>query len=87
MLLDRVGAAGAERLLGLVGPGTPTMKALVEIRRIGGAALHALRGPSSFAHRDAERSVFVGGIATPEIADGVIADARRLLAGLASIAR
>jgi len=84
VLLDRVGAAGAELLLGLVGPGTPTTQTLVEIRRIGGAAL---RGPSSFAHRDAEWSVFMGGIAIPEIADGVVADARRILAGLAPITR
>jgi FAD/FMN-containing dehydrogenase len=87
VLLDRVGAAGAELLLGLVGPGTPTMQALVEVRRIGGAALHALRGPCSFAHRDAEWSVFMGGIAIPEIADGVVADARRIVDGLAPIAR
>lgn len=85
VLLERFGAPGAELLLGLAGPGTPTMQNVVEIRRVGGAMRDALHGPSAFAWREAEYMVFTAGVLVPEIAEPLLADARRLLAGLAPI--
>ena len=52
-MLDRFGAAGAELLLQLAGPGSASRQVLVEVRRLGGAATVPLRGASAFAHRDA----------------------------------
>ncbi len=86
LLLDRFGAAGAELLLHLAGPGSPSRQALVEVRRLGGAATQALRGPSAFAHRDAQWSVMTGGIVMPGEDHDVAGDARRIVAGLASVA-
>ena len=87
LLLGDLGPAGAELLLGLAGPGTPTAQLMVEVRRLGGAATTALRGESAFVARDAEWSVFMVGLAFPEVADDVTADARRIVAGLAPLAR
>lgn len=86
-VLDRFGADGAERLLELAGPGTPTTHLMVEVRRLGGAARNALRGESVFAHRDAEWSVLAIGLGVPEVADRVAAEGRRVLAGLEPLAR
>ena len=87
VLLRDLGPAGAELLLGLAGPGTPTAQLMVEVRRLGGAARHPLRGESAFTARDAEWSVFTVGLAFPEVADEVTADARRIVDGLAPLAR
>ena len=87
VLLHDLGPAGAELLLGLAGPGTPTAQLMVEVRRLGGAAEHALRGESAFVARDVEWSVFTVGVTPPEAADAVVADARRIVAGLAPLVR
>ena len=87
LLLDRFGADGAERLLELAGPGVPTTHLMVELRRLGGAVRDELRGESVFAHRDAEWSLLAVGLGIPEVADGVAADARRLVAGLEPFSR
>jgi hypothetical protein len=86
LLLRDLDLAGAEALLGLAGPGTPTSQLMVEVRRLGGAATTPLRGESAFTARDAEWSVFTVGLAFPEVADDVAADARRIVEGLAPLA-
>jgi FAD/FMN-containing dehydrogenase len=87
LLLNDLGPDGAELLLDLAGPGTPTAQLMVVVRRIGGAAEHALRGESAFVTRDAEWSVFTVGVAIPEVAEAVTADARRIVDGLAPLTR
>jgi FAD/FMN-containing dehydrogenase len=87
VLLDRFGPEGAERLLDLAGPGAVCGQLMVELRQLGGAASTPLRGEGAFAARDAQWSVFTVGLAVPEIADTVAGDARRIVTGLAPLAR
>ena len=78
---------GVERLLDLAGPGSATVQLMVEVRRTGGALERPLRGETAFAARDARWFVFMIGLVLPGTDELVAADARRIVDGLAPIAR
>ncbi|UJP39979.1 FAD-binding oxidoreductase [Cellulomonas palmilytica] len=84
-LLEEFGPEVTERFLELVGPGTPCVQAVVEVRQLGGRVRTG--DDCAFAHRDAPYSVFTTGIAAPGTAPVVADDARRIAAGLAPWAR
>jgi FAD/FMN-containing dehydrogenase len=58
-------------LLDVAGPAADPPLAVVELRHLGGALARPAARPSAVGHRDAAFSVFVGGVAAPDIADAV----------------
>jgi len=83
LLLEDLGPEAVERLLELVGPSSPCVQNVVEVRHLGGAASRQPAVPDAMPSRAATWSVFTVGVATPATAAAVAQDASRIAAGLA----
>jgi len=86
-LLEEFDLDAADRLVELVGPGSGSFQAMVEVRQLGGRVRDDRGTPSAFAYREAEYSVLTIGLMVPEIAELVVRDSDRVRAGLAPWSR
>ncbi|MCC2333750.1 FAD-binding oxidoreductase [Cellulomonas wangsupingiae] len=83
LLLEDLGPEASERLVELVGPGSPCAQVVVEVRHLGGAASRQPTVPDAVPSRAAAWSLFTVGMALPATVDAVAADAARIAAALA----
>lgn len=84
LLLEDLGPEACERLVDLVGPASSCAQVVVEVRHLGGAAARQPDVPDALPSRTATWCVCTVGLAAPgEAGAAVVADARRIVAGLA----